>query len=95
MPAYVIVEIDVLNKETYEGYKQMVPASIAHFNGRFLVRGGPTETLEGGWSPKRMVIIEFPSTAQAKAWWNSSEYAEAKRLRQASANTKMIVVQGV
>ena len=95
MPAYVIVEIDVLSDETYETYKQMVPASLASFDGKFLVRGGATEELEGNWSPKRLVILEFPSIDQAKAWWNSPDYLEAKRVRQASANTKMIVVEGV
>jgi uncharacterized protein (DUF1330 family) len=95
MAAYVIVEIEVLNAETYETYKQMVPASLANFQGKFLVRGGSTESLEGDWSPKRFVMLEFPSFDLAKSWWASSDYAKAKKVRQASANTKMIVVEGV
>jgi uncharacterized protein (DUF1330 family) len=63
--------------------------------GNFLVRGGKVENLEGVWSPKRFVIVEFSSVERAKAWWDSSEYAEAKALRQATANTQMIVVEGV
>ncbi len=95
MPAYVVVEVEVLDKERYETYKQMVPASLAAYGGRFVVRGGATETLEGDWAPKRLVILEFPSVERAKAWWGSQEYAEAKALRQATARTQMLVVEGV
>lgn len=94
MSAYIVVEVEVLDKERYETYKQMVPSSLAAYSGKFLVRGGQVETLEGEWSPKRLVILEFPSVAQAKAWWESREYAEAKALRQATARTQMIVVEG-
>jgi uncharacterized protein (DUF1330 family) len=95
VPAYVVTEIEVIDAERYEAYKQMVGPSIAAFGGKFLVRGGATETLEGTWSPKRFVIVEFSSTAQAKAWWGSSQYAEAKALRQATARTEMVVAEGV
>ena len=94
MAAYIVVEVEVLDKERYETYKQMVPSSLAAYSGKFLVRGGQVETLEGEWLPKRLVILEFPSVAQAKAWWGSSEYAEAKALRQATARTQMIVAEG-
>ena len=95
MPAYVVVEIEVLDAERYETYKRMVPPSLAAYGGRFVVRGGAAETLEGEWSPKRLVIVEFPSAERAKAWWGSPEYAEAKALRQATARTQMIVVEGL
>jgi uncharacterized protein (DUF1330 family) len=95
MAAYVVSEIEVLDKGRYENYKQMVQPTLAPYGGRFLVRGGEVETLEGDWLPLRCVILEFPSVAQAKAWWASAEYAEAKALRQATARTQMIVVAGV
>lgn len=95
MPAYVIVEVEVEDPVRYEAYKTMVPASIAQYGGRFLVRGGEVTTLEGGWNPKRLVVIEFPSVERAKAWWSSPEYAEAKALRQATSRGRMIVVGGV
>ena len=95
MPAYVVTEIEVIDAERYEAYKQMVAPSIAAYGGKFLVRGGATETLEGTWSPQRFVIVEFPSRAQAKAWWGSPQYAEAKALRQATARTQMIVAEGL
>ena len=95
MPAYVVTEIEVIDTERYEAYKQMVAPSIAAYGGKFLVRGGVTETLEGTWSPRRLVIVEFSSKAQAKAWWDSPQYAEAKALRQATARTEMVVAEGV
>jgi len=70
-------------------------ATLAAYGGNFIVRGGKLETLEGEWSPERFVIIEFPSTDQAKAWWGSMAYAEAKALRQATSASEMIVVEGV
>lgn len=95
MPAYLVVEVEVNDPERYEKYKSMVPPSLAPYEGRFMVRGGKVETLEGDWAPKRFVMVEFPSLEKAKAWWNSDEYAEAKALRQATAKTQMIVVEGV
>ena len=95
MSAYVVVEIEVLDEARYETYKQLVPPTLAAYGGRFLVRGGAVETLEGEWSPPRFVILEFPSVAQARAWWASAEYAEAKALRQATARTQMILVAGL
>ena len=95
MAAYVIVSIKVQDPVRYEAYKSMVPPTLAAYGGNFIVRGGKLETLEGEWSPERFVIIEFPSADQAKAWWGSMAYAEAKALRQATSASEMIVVEGV
>jgi uncharacterized protein (DUF1330 family) len=94
MSAYVIAHIDVKDPVRYEDYKRMVPPSIAAFGGRFLARGGATETLEGEWRPKRLVIVEFPSAERARAWWHSSEYADAKALRQATSEGSLILIEG-
>jgi uncharacterized protein (DUF1330 family) len=94
MSAYVIVQVSVNDTERYELYKQMSPGTIAAYGGRFIVRGPKVETLEGTWAPLRLVVLEFPSVERAKEWWNSPEYAEAKALRQATASTQMIVVDG-
>ena len=94
MPGYVMVQIEVTDPAKYEKYKELAPPSIRKYGGRYLVRGEPVETLEGTWSPKRFVILRFDSKAQAKAWWSSPEYREAKALRQACARTQMICVQG-
>ena len=95
MPAYVIVEVDVTDPAGYEDYKKMVPPSLAAYDGRFVVRGGACETLEGSWQPKRVVVLEFPSVARARQWWASDGYSAAKALRQRTAKTQMIVVEGV
>ena len=95
MSAYVVVEVEVQDPERYETYKQLAPPSIAQYGGRYVARGGEVTTLEGDWSPRRLVILEFPSVEQARAWWSSAEYAEAKALRQATARTQMIVVAGL
>jgi uncharacterized protein (DUF1330 family) len=95
MAAYIIVQVDVKDPARYERYKSLVPPSFQKYGGRFVVRGGKTETLEGNWAPNRFVIVEFPSVEQAKAWWASPEYAEAKALRQATAETQMIVAEGL
>ncbi|HVF67831.1 MAG TPA: DUF1330 domain-containing protein [Pyrinomonadaceae bacterium] len=95
MAAYIVVEVDVRDKGRYEDYKRMVPPTLAQYGGRFLVRGGAAETLEGDRLPGRVVIAEFPSAERARAWWDSPEYAPAKALRQATAHTQMILVEGV
>lgn len=95
MSAYIVVQVDVHDPTRYEDYKKLVSPSLEKYGGRFIVRGGRTETLEGNWTPKRFVIVEFPSVEQAKAWWSSREYADAKTLRQATASTQMIVAEGL
>ena len=95
MAAYVVVQVEVKDADRYEGYKKMVPPSLEKFGGRFIVRGGRVHPMEGTWSPKRFVVVEFPSVEQAKAWWASPEYAEAKALRQATAESQLIIVEGL
>ena len=94
MPAYMIVEIDVKDYVGYEEYKKLTPATLALFGGRFVVRGGKTELIEGTPEPKRIVILEFENTEKAKAWWNSPEYNDAKKIRLATSETRMILVEG-
>jgi uncharacterized protein (DUF1330 family) len=94
MPAYIVVEITIGDPQTYERYKEMAPPSIAKYDGRYVVRGATTETLEGSWHPSRFVMLEFPSADAARAWWNSPEYAPAKALRQSCADTEMLLVYG-
>ncbi len=94
MSAYVIVDIDITDPIGYEEYKKLAPATVAHFNGKYLARGGRHETLEGQWPAGRLVILEFESMERAKAWLNSPEYAPARKLRHQYARSRMIVVEG-
>jgi uncharacterized protein (DUF1330 family) len=95
MTAYVIVDIDVHDPDRYEEYKKLAPPAIAHYGGKYLARGGKTETLEGDWSPSRLVILEFENSEQAKKWLNSEEYREARQMRHQTAHSKMVVIEGV
>jgi uncharacterized protein (DUF1330 family) len=95
MTVYLIGDVEVLDKVTYEEYRQRVPATIAAYGGRYIARGGATEVLEGSWSPKRCVLIEFPSMAQLKAWWDSPEYVPLRAIRQRSTRSNLIVTEGL
>lgn len=95
MAAYIIVQVKVKNQTNYEEYKKLTPQSLEKYQGKFVVRGGKTETLEGDWSPERIVVAEFPTTELAKSWWASIEYAPAKIIRQQNAETQMILVEGI
>jgi uncharacterized protein (DUF1330 family) len=72
MPAYIIVDVTILNKDEYEGYKKLTPGSLTAFGGKFIVRGGSTECLEGDWHPERIVILKtggvLRSTHQQKKY---------------------------
>ena len=94
MKAYIIVDVTIHDPILYEDYKKLTPGSLEPFGGKFLVRGGTTETLEGNWTPGRFVILEFPSVENARAWYNSNEYEAAKALRQRAAHTQMVLAEG-
>lgn len=95
MAAYVIAQIEITDPVGYEEYKKMAESTVAAYGGRYLVRGGRVETLDGEWDPKRLVMLEFESVERAKEWWSSQEYAVAKELRQQTARSKMILAAGV
>jgi uncharacterized protein (DUF1330 family) len=95
MAAYVIADLTITDPQGFEEYRQMVPATIAQYGGKYVVRGGQVQTLEGNWDPKRLVVIEFESAERAKQWWACEEYREAKALRQRTAQTNLIIIEGV
>jgi uncharacterized protein (DUF1330 family) len=95
MAAYIITEIDVTDPVGYEEYKKQASAAVPKYGGKYIVRGGKTETLEGDWNPKRIVVLEFPSSERAKAWLDGDEYRAPRQLRHRAAKTRMIVVEGV
>lgn len=95
MAVYVIADIEVLDPALFEEYRQKVPATIAAHGGRYLARGGATEVLEGTWSPRRTVMLEFPDMDRFQTWWNSAEYAPLRALRQKATNSNLVVTQGL
>ena len=95
MPAYVAVQIEIEDPETYARYRALAPASIARYGGRYLARGGATVVLEGTWSPSRFVLLEFPSMEQARTWWASPRSTPRRRRCAGRAHTEMLLVEGI
>jgi uncharacterized protein (DUF1330 family) len=95
MPAYLIARVQVTNWERYREYTKATPAAIEEFGGRFIVRGGEMITLEGPPESSRVVIIEFPSLDQAKAFYFSEEYSRAKKLREGAATGQFLAIEGI
>ena len=86
--------MEITDPEGFERYRALVPATIERYGGRYLARGGRIEPVEGDWTPKGIVILEFPSLERARDWHDSEEYAEARGIRQRAANTRLIIVEG-
>ena len=95
MTVYVIADIEVTDAAGYEEYRRRVPDTIAAYGGRYLARGGATEVLEGTWSPKRCVILEFPDMERFKAWWSSPEYVPVRAIRERTTKSHLFVTQGL
>ena len=95
MPAYVIVDVTVTDQTAMEEYRKQVPATLAKYGGRFVVRGGAHQTIEGDWKPNRLVVLEFPSMEQAKRWYDSEEYREPKAMRLRAGRANLVMVEGV
>jgi len=95
MAAYFIVDVDVKNPQAYEAYKQGAADSIAQYGGRFLVRGGKHQVLEGAWHPTRLVVLEFPTVDAAKRWYASDEYTKVRSIRLQHAMSDLVFVEGV
>lgn len=95
MPAYLIVDVDVKDPAAYEAYRQKVPAIIAAHQGRYLARGGKVELLEGNWTPKRCVVLEFPSLEHARAFYMDPAYQPLKDIRERAATSTIVAVEGI
>ena len=94
MPAYIIVEIEILDPVGYEKYKNLASSTVEKYGGKYIMRGGKTEVLEGDWQHKRIVVLEFESAQRAKEWLNCEEYREPRKMRHRTARTNMILVEG-
>lgn len=94
MKAYLIADIEIRDPATYEAYRREVPAMIAAHGGRYLVRGGATEVLEGDWQPRRVVVLEFPSSRELEGFYHSAEYQALKAIRVRASDSRIIAVDG-
>jgi uncharacterized protein (DUF1330 family) len=95
MPAYMIVNLDVTDPVAYDEYKAKAPALIRKHGGKYLVRGGKFTVWEGNWKPTRLVILEFPSSVAAQAFFDDPEYQPLKALRQRVSRTDAVMVEGL
>src|SRR4051812_46734214 len=95
MPGYVVLSVEVLDTERYKEYARMGTPTVAQYGGRYLVRGGEGGRRPRSLQPKRLGILGIPSVEQARAWWDSPEYAPAKAVREACAVSDVVIVEGV
>jgi uncharacterized protein (DUF1330 family) len=95
MAGYVIAEVEVTDPAGFEAYRKAVPATIEKYGGRYAVRGGALQVMEGDWRPKRLVVLEFPSVEQARRWYDSEEYREPKALRMRTSRSSVVIVEGL
>jgi uncharacterized protein (DUF1330 family) len=95
MSAYIISEVDVKDAAGFEAYRTMAAKTIAQYGGRYLVRGGAANAVEGGPPPKTIIVVEFPSMARLREWYTSPEYAEALEVRRTALERRLIFVEGV
>jgi uncharacterized protein (DUF1330 family) len=93
MPGYVMAQVRITDMERFKEYAAQVPATIAQYDGRYLVRGGDYEVLEGDWPEWRHIVLEFPSVARAREWYASPEYAPLIKLRQSASEGRVIVIE--
>ncbi len=94
MSVYMIIEIEIKNKQLYSKYVEKVPKVIEKYGGRYLIRGGKVTPLFGNWNPERIILIEFKSVEMVQNCFKSSEYLELAPLREQSTITKAIIVEG-
>ena len=95
MAAYFILDMDVHDRAGMREYLERVPGTLAKYGGRYVVRGGAFEVVEGNWQPTRVVMLEFPSMEQAKNWYDGEEYKDMKAARHKCARTDVVLVEGV
>ncbi|RUX29504.1 DUF1330 domain-containing protein [Mesorhizobium sp. M2A.F.Ca.ET.042.01.1.1] len=95
MPAYIISDVTIRDREAFEAYRTRAAASIAAHGGRYLVRGGDVETLEGNWQPGPLIVVAFPDIETARRWYRSDEYAAALEVRDAALSRNLILVEGI
>jgi uncharacterized protein (DUF1330 family) len=95
MSAYIISDVSIRDEEAMQIYRARAADSIAQYGGRYLARGGAISVLEGGWTPRTIIVVEFPSAEQARTWYRSPEYAHALELRDEALSRNLILVEGV
>ena len=91
---YLIVRINIKNAELFQQYPPLSAKAVEKFGGKYLIRGGAFDIVEGEWPAERTTVVEFESYEKAKEFYSSIEYNEAIKIRQKSANTDFILIEG-
>jgi uncharacterized protein (DUF1330 family) len=94
MPAYLVIIISVTQPEKFENYRKLAGPAVARYGGKYLVRGGARTVLEGKFDGNRLVVVEFPSSEDARTFYNSPEYQAARNERVGAAEFDMVLVEG-
>ncbi|GLV56551.1 hypothetical protein KDH_33910 [Dictyobacter sp. S3.2.2.5] len=94
MAAYFIVDVKVHDPQMYEEYRKQVGATLEKYGGKFLVRGGAFEVIEGEWPLQRLVILEFEDAAQFRRWYDSPEYSKIREIRFRASEARAVMIQG-
>jgi uncharacterized protein (DUF1330 family) len=95
VPAYVLVDIDIFDPAGFQEYREAVVPLVEKYEGKYIAVSDKVETLEGSWSPKRIVVIQFPSMARAREWYSCEEYREPCKIRKRTAKSSIILIEGV
>ena len=95
MAAYALIDVEVTDQSVFAEFRERAPAVVEAHGGRFLVRGGATEVVQGDWTPHRVVIVEFDSVERVKSWWNSPDHTKLRALLDRSSKSTMTIVEGV
>ncbi len=95
MAAYLIIDINMADRSKFKKYARAVQGTVEAFGGRYLCKWGMLETLEGKWGASRIVLVEFETAEQAKAWWVSEEYRPLKALRREASTTRVLLVDDI
>jgi uncharacterized protein (DUF1330 family) len=94
MAVYVVADLEIINPDEFQKYGQRVVEIVKQYGGRYVIRGGESETLEGNWNPKRLTILEFPTTTHVRTWYTSPEYQAIIGFRHGSCHTNLILASG-
>ena len=95
MAGYALIDAEITDPATFAEFRERAPAAVEAYGGRYLVRGGATEVVQGNWTPHRVVLVEFESVERARAWWHSPDHAELRAMLDKCSNTTVTIVEGV
>jgi uncharacterized protein (DUF1330 family) len=95
MAAYVIFDVDIRDPNRYQDFMKQVKPALEAAGGRYLARGGAHKVYEGDWSPRRIVLLEFPSVAAIESFYYGPVYQKLKSIRDECSSSRVVIVEGL